>query len=140
MTYSGTEPETKLCSPGDQTHRQDRIISSCCSEIPREQQSCLLPPSWMSLQVARERMSTLLGQLPGEPAPWATGRSTLEHSCLCERSWHRGVTAAPPLRFLQSAIFLKKNSKGRRNFREEKVSLHGESQSPSTCHRAVVLL
>lgn len=140
MTYSGTEPETKLCSPGDQTHRQDRIISSRCSEILREQQSCLLPPSWMSLQVAQERMSTLLGQLPGEPAPWATGRSTLEHSCLCERSWHRGVTAAPPLRFLQSAIFLKKNSKGRRNFREEKVSLHGESQSPSICHRAVVLL
>lgn len=26
MTYSGTEPETKLCSPGDKTHGQDKII------------------------------------------------------------------------------------------------------------------
>lgn len=93
MTYARIEPEAKLCSPGDQTYGQDKITSSRCRAILREQ-NCLLPPPWMSLQMGRRENDPAVGQLPGESAPWAAGRRGLEHCCLCKRSWHRGNCCA----------------------------------------------
>lgn len=96
MIYS--EPETQFWF-GDQTHGQDKIISSCCIVTLRRHFSCLLSPSWVRFWMGESITALLLGQLPREPAPTADKWRVLESSCAGEAQMV-GSSGVPTMRSL----------------------------------------
>lgn len=124
MTYSRTESEIELWSPGDQTHGQDKIISSCCGVVLKEHHSCLLPPPKTRpgqdfRSDSRRDNGQLLGQLWGNLLPGQL-RERFWRAHLCKRSWHSGGTRCAHAEVPTKRPFSQKRREGSENLGRKK--------------------